>query len=90
MYYESLRNLQFAEAVSRYTWDVRNYSRYLKETSLVVWPDQSDIKKNKKRISFGDLKITNKKEKGFELNMLSFEKACFYNVSMVETALIKF
>ena len=86
---------KFGEAVSKYTWDARNYSRYLKEASLVVWQDQLDLsdqeenKENEKKISFSGLHIINKKQKGFHLNMLSLEKACFYNTSMVETALIK-
>ena len=86
---------KFGAAVSKYTWDVRNYSRYLKESSLVVWQDQLDLsdqkenKQNEKKISFGGSHIVNKKQKGFHLNMLSLEKACFYNTSMVETALIK-
>ena len=87
---------KFGAAVANYTWDARNYSRYLKEASLVVWQDQLNIsdrkesKDDEKKISFSGFHIVNKKQKGFHLNMLSLEKACFYNTSMVETALIQF
>ena len=76
---------KFAQNVSRFTWDIKNYSRYLKPLEST----QSGPKPGpKKRISFNTETIVTKKRRGFQVNMNTLSQACFYNISLPETALI--
>ena len=77
---------KFAREVSKYSWDLRNYSRYLRPFENK--PKLSDKKEQKKKVSFGELEVFNKKQMGLQFNMVSFARACYFNVSMIETKLL--
>ena len=78
---------RLAGAVSKFTWDMKNYSRYLKP--LDSWPKILEKNKVRKKVSFDGPEILNEKKKSFEVNMLSFSLACLFNVSLIETRLLK-
>ena len=74
----------YSTQVSNYTWDLKNYSRYLQPLVNRLQPDNL---KQKKRVKFSDSHVDNKIQKGLNLNFLSLARACSYNVSLHETRL---
>ena len=70
--------------VKNYTWDVKNYARY-----LVPLPnEQPKTLKQKKTVRFVKSPVKEKLAKGLSLNIVSLELACTYNVSRRETGLL--
>ena len=70
--------------VKGYTWDVKNYARYL----MPLQNEQPKALKDKKTVRFGNTFVKEKLSKGFNLNFASLELACVYNVSLKETGLL--
>ena len=70
--------------MENYTWDVKNYARY-----LVPMPNKLQPKtlKQKKTVHFSKSDVREKIVKGLSLNVLSVARACNYNVSLSETRL---
>ena len=71
--------------VENYTWDVKNYARY-----LVPMPNKLQPKtlKQKKKVHFHKSTVREKLAKSLRLNIVSVELACNYNVSLIETRLL--
>ena len=71
--------------MENYTWDVKNYARY-----LVPIPNKLQPKtlKQKKTVHFSKSTVREKLAKGLSLNIVSVELACNYNVSLIETRLL--
>ena len=74
----------YIDQVKNYTWDVKNYARY-----LVPLPnEQPKTLKQKKTVRFVKSLVKEKLAKGLSLNIVSLELACTYNVSLRETGLL--
>ena len=70
--------------MENYTWDVKNYARY-----LVPLPNKRpNTLKQKKTVHFVKSPVKEKLAKGLSLNIVSVELACTYNVSLSETGLL--
>ena len=74
---------QFAENVMRFSWDNKNFSKYLKP--LEIWPKLSDRGGPIKHVTFSGPTPSTKGHVRLELNMLRLYQACFHNVSLSET-----
>ena len=70
--------------VKSYTWDVKNYARYL----VPLQNEQPKTLKQKKIVRFVKSLVNEKLTKGLNLNIVSLELACTYNVSLKETGLL--
>ena len=74
----------YISQVKNYTWDVKNYARYLVPLPI----DQPKTLKQKKTVRFVKSSVKEKLPKGLSLNIVSLELACTYNVSLRETGLL--
>ena len=74
---------QFANNVTRFTWDAKNFSRYLKP--LEIWPKLSDRSGPIKHVSFSGRISSRQKDSKLEVNILRLYQACKHNVSLSET-----
>ena len=74
----------YLSKVKSYTWDLKNYARYL----MPLHNEQPKALKAKKTVRFGNTFVKEKLSKGFNLNFASLELACMYNVSLKETGLL--
>ena len=75
----------YSTQVSTYTWDLKNYSRYLQPLVNKLQPNNL---KQKKRVKFSNSDMNNKTQKGLNLDIISLARACTYNVSLHETRLL--
>ena len=71
--------------VADYTWDLKNYARYLTPMANKLQPQTL---KQKKTVHFSKSDVREKIVKGLSLNVVSVECACNYNVSLSETRLL--
>ena len=71
--------------VANYTWDLKNYARYLMPMPNKLQPQTL---KQKKTVHFSKSDVREKIVKGLSLNVVSVECACNYNVSLSETKLL--
>ena len=74
---------QFANNVTRFTWDAKNFSRYLKP--LEIWPKLSDRSGTIKHVSFSGRISSRQKDSKLEVNIMRLYQACKHNVSLSET-----
>ena len=70
--------------MKNYTWDVKNYARYLVPLPI----EQPKTLKQKKTVRFVKSPVKEKLAKGLSLSIVSVELACTYNVSLSETGLL--
>ena len=78
----------FANLVSQYSWDSKNYLRYLTPLDHLSKLPTRNMKK--KKVTF-DVEVTNKTDRGqrpFNLNISTVRQACAFNVSFIVTMLL--
>ena len=74
---------QFADNVMKFSWDSKNFSKYLKP--LEIRPKLSKNGETIKHVSFSGPTTSTKRKFGLELNMMRLYQACVHNVSLKET-----